>query len=45
MEVPGSALELAVMLVDYRIARDKTYARFRTKTWMARHKYVKLVPP
>jgi hypothetical protein len=44
MEVPGLALELAVLLVEYHIARNKTATQSHTKTWMARHKNVKLLP-
>ena len=45
MEVPGLTLELALLLVDYHIARNKTATRSQTKAWMARHKNVKLLPP
>jgi hypothetical protein len=44
MVVPGLALELAVLLVDYHIERNKTAEKSHTKTWMARHKNVKLLP-
>ena len=44
MKVPGLALELALLLVDYHIERNKTATRSHTKTWMARHKNVKLLP-
>jgi hypothetical protein len=44
MEVPGLALELALFLVDYHIERNKTATRSHTKTWMGRHKNVKLLP-
>jgi hypothetical protein len=44
MEVPGLALGLALFLVDYHIERNKTATRSHTKTWMARHKNVKLLP-
>jgi hypothetical protein len=44
MEVPGLALELALLLVDYHIERNKIATRSHTKTWMARHKNVKLLP-
>jgi hypothetical protein len=44
MEVPGLALELALFLVDYHIERNKTATRSHTKTWLAGHKDVKLLP-
>jgi hypothetical protein len=44
MVVPGLALELALFLVDYHIERNKTAKKSHTKTWMARHKNVKLLP-
>jgi hypothetical protein len=44
MVVPGLALELALLLVDYHIERNKTAKKSHTKTWMARHKNVKLLP-
>ena len=44
MVVPGLALELALLLVDYHIERDKTSRKSHTKTWMARHKNVRLLP-
>jgi hypothetical protein len=30
--------------VEYHIARNKTATQSHTKTWMARHKNVKLLP-
>lgn len=44
MVVPGLALETALFLVDYHIERNKTAKKSHTKTWMARHKNVKLLP-
>jgi hypothetical protein len=44
MKVPGLALELALFLVDYHIERNKTAKKSHTKTWMARHRNVKLLP-
>jgi len=44
IEVPGLSLELALMLVDYHIGRNEVARRSHTKTWMARHKNVKLLP-
>ena len=44
MEVPGLSLGLALMLVDYHIARNKIAQQSHTKTWMAKHKNVKLLP-
>jgi hypothetical protein len=44
MVVPGLALELALLLVDYYIERNKTARKSHTKTWIARHKNVKLLP-
>ena len=44
METPELALGLAVLLVDYYIDRNKTATRSHTKTWMARHKNVRLLP-
>ena len=41
---PELALGLAVLLVDYYIDRNKTATRSHTKTWMARHKNVRLLP-
>jgi len=41
-EVPGLTLELAVLLVEYHIERNKIARRSHTKTWWARHKGVKL---
>jgi hypothetical protein len=41
-EVPGLTLELAVLLVEYHIRRNKVACRSHTKTWWARHKGVKL---
>jgi hypothetical protein len=44
MEVPGLSLGLAVLLVEYHSQRNKVATRSHTKTWMARHKNVKLLP-
>jgi hypothetical protein len=44
MKVPGLSLELALLLVDYHIDRNEVARRSHTKTWMARHKNVKLLP-
>ena len=41
-EVPGLTLELAVLLVEYHIDRNKVARQSHTKTWLARHKGVKL---
>jgi SRSO17 transposase len=40
MEIPGLSLEVALLLVDYHINRNKIAQRSHTKTWMARHKKV-----
>jgi hypothetical protein len=44
MDVPGLSLKLALLLVEYHIRRNQTARRSHTKTWMARHKKVKLLP-
>jgi hypothetical protein len=44
MDVPGLSLEVALLLVDYHIRRNKIARRSHTKTWKARHKKVKLLP-
>ena len=44
MDVPGLSLEVALLLVDYHIRRNKIARRSHTKTWMAKHKKVKLLP-
>ena len=44
IEVPGLSLELAVLLVEYHIRRNEVARRSHTKTWVARHKEVKLLP-
>jgi hypothetical protein len=44
IEVPGLSLEIAVLLVDYHIHRNEVARQSHTKTWMARHKNVKLLP-
>ena len=44
MEVRGLSLDLALLLVDYHIRRNEIAQRSHTKTWMARHKNVKLLP-
>jgi SRSO17 transposase len=41
-EVPGLTLELAVLLVEYHIRRNKVARQSHTKTWWARHEGVKL---
>lgn len=42
--VPGLSLELALLLVEYHIHRNRIARRSHTKTWLARHKRVKLLP-
>jgi hypothetical protein len=44
IEVPGLSLELALLLVDYHIHRNKVARQSHAKTWWARHKRVKLLP-
>jgi hypothetical protein len=44
MEVPGLTLGLALLLVDYHIDRNRIAQRSHTKTWLAKHKNVKLLP-
>jgi hypothetical protein len=44
IEVPGLSLKMAVLLVEYHIRRNGIALRSHTKTWMARHKKVKLLP-
>jgi hypothetical protein len=44
IEVPGMSLGLALLLVEYHIHRNAVARRSHTKTWMARHKGVKLLP-
>ena len=44
IEVPGLSLEIAILLVDYHIQRNDVARQSHTKTWMARHKNVKLLP-
>jgi hypothetical protein len=44
IEIPGLSLGLAVLLVEYHIHRNQVARLSHTKTWMARHKGVKLVP-
>jgi hypothetical protein len=44
MTVPGLSLEVALLLVDYHIRRNKIAQRSHTKTWMAKHEGVKLHP-
>ena len=44
IEVPGLSLELAVLLVDYHIDRNKVARQSHTKTWWDRHAGVKLLP-
>ena len=36
MEVPGLSLELALLLVEYHIHRNKIARRSHTRTWMAK---------
>jgi hypothetical protein len=43
MEIPGLGLDLALLLVDYHIARNETAQRSHTKTWLARHEGVKIL--
>jgi len=43
MEIPGLGLDLALLLVDYYIARNETARQSHTKTWMARHEGVKIL--
>jgi hypothetical protein len=38
------SLALALLLVEYHIHRNRIARRSHTKTWMARHKRVKLLP-
>jgi hypothetical protein len=42
IEVPGLSLELALLLVEYHIDRNKIARRSHTKTWWTRHEGVKL---
>ena len=44
MVVPGLSLEVALLLVEYHIHRNKIARCSHTKTWMAKHKKVKLLP-
>ncbi len=44
MAVPGLSVTMALFLLDYHIHRNKVAQRSHTKTWMARHKDIKLVP-
>jgi hypothetical protein len=44
IEVPGLTLELALVLVEYHIRRNEVARKSHAKTWMARHKKVKLLP-
>jgi hypothetical protein len=44
MDVPGLSLEVALLLVEYHVRRNAIARRSHTKTWMARHKDVKLLP-
>jgi hypothetical protein len=37
IKVPGLSLEVALLLVDYHICRNKTARRSHTKTWLERH--------
>jgi hypothetical protein len=43
MDVPGLSEEVAVLLVDYYIARNEAARRSHTKTWMARHEGVEVL--
>ncbi|MGZ3382212.1 MAG: hypothetical protein ACXVBB_18380 [Isosphaeraceae bacterium] len=38
------SLDVALLLVEYHIHRNQIAQRSHTKTWMARHKKVKLLP-
>jgi hypothetical protein len=38
------SLEWALLVVEYHIRRNEVARRSHTKTWMARHKNVKLLP-
>jgi hypothetical protein len=44
VKVPGLSLEVAIRLVEYHIRRNQIARRSHTKTWMAKHKKVKLLP-
>jgi hypothetical protein len=44
MEIPGLTLDMALRLVEYHIHRNQIAQQSHTKTWMARHKNVKLLP-
>ena len=44
LEAPGLTLGVAVLLVEYHVRRNEVARRSHTKTWMARHKRVKLLP-
>jgi hypothetical protein len=44
MDVPGLSLKMALRLVEYHIRRNEIARRSHTKTWMAKHKKVKLLP-
>jgi len=44
MDVPGLSLKLALLLVEYHVRRNQVARRSHTKTWMAKHKKVKLLP-
>jgi hypothetical protein len=43
MEIPGLELDLALLLVDYHLARNETARQSHTKTWLARHDGVKIL--
>jgi hypothetical protein len=44
LKVPGLSSEVALELVEYHIRRNEIARRSHTKTWMAKHKKVKLLP-
>ena len=44
MEVPGLSLGMALLPVNYHVHRNKIAQQSHTKTWLARHKNVKLLP-
>jgi hypothetical protein len=44
VKVPGMSLAVALQLVEYHIRRNEIARRSHTKTWMAKHKKVKLLP-
>jgi hypothetical protein len=44
LEMPGLTLRQALLLVEYHIRRNRIARRSHTKSWLARHKNVKLLP-